>query len=119
MPDPYVYGADGNEIRGKLNPQFEGWAGKHGMSVAEAYHKATDTYPTDVMRFGSTRDGRNLALLRQGLKSLNSMVAAISADALAAMNDVDSLPIMLRMIETGNKPMGMLLIGSLSLYDLG
>jgi hypothetical protein len=119
IPDPYVYGADGAEVRGKLSPQFNVWAEKRGISVAEAHYRATNTYPTDVMRFGGTRDHRNLSLLRQGLKSLNLMVVAASADALALMNDVDSIPVILRMIETTNKPIAMLLIGSLSLYDGG
>ena len=71
------------------------------------------------MRFGGTRDRRNLELLRQGLKSANLMVAAASAHALASMNDVDSIPPILRMIETTNKPMAFVLTGYLSIYDVG
>ena len=119
IPDPYVYGADGAAVRGKLNPELKIWAENHCISVEEAYYKAADTYPTDVMRFGGTRDGRNLALLRRGLKSANPMVAAPSADALASMNDVDSIPFILRSIETTSKSLAMALTVSLTLYNVG
>lgn len=119
LPDPYVYAADGAEVRGKLNPQLNDWAANHGISVAEAHYKATNTYPTDVLLFGGMRNSRSLALLRRGLKSANPMVAASCANALASMNDLDSIPLILRLIEaTRNKPMAMLLSGYLLLYDV-
>ena len=119
LPNPYVYGADGVAVRGKLNPDLKIWAEKNGISVEEAFHRASDTFPTDLMRFGGTRDGRNLALLRRGLKSANPMVVAPSADALASMNDVDSIPFVLRLIETSSKSLALALTISLTLYDVG
>jgi hypothetical protein len=71
------------------------------------------------MVFGRTRDGRNLGLLRRGLKSANPMVAASSAQVLAEMNDVDSIPVILRMIETTSKSLAFALTGSLTAYDVG
>ena len=71
------------------------------------------------MRFGGTRDRRILALLRLGLKSANPMVAGPSADALVSMNDLQSIPFVLRLIETSNKSLATALTIFLTLYDAG
>lgn len=47
------------------------------------------------------------------------MVVAPSADALASMNDVDSIPFVLRLIETSSKSLALALTISLTLYDVG
>jgi hypothetical protein len=44
LPDPYVYGAEGDAVRRKLSPELKIWAEKHGVSLEEAYHKAASAF---------------------------------------------------------------------------
>lgn len=117
IPDPFAYNPDGSDARGKVNPELKAWAEKHRISPEAAFHQATNTYPTDVLVFGGVRDPRMIQLLRRGFNSANSLVVAASAHVLAEMNDVDSIPLILR-TANANKPVAMVIVGYLSMYNL-
>ena len=106
----------GDPIRGKLNPEFEAWARKSGVDVKVAAGVQLYTLPEDVMLLGNARDPRAIPLLRRGLRSRNDGVTSMAAHGLALLNDVGSVPMIIRECGVRRPVVTSMLIGDLAVY---
>ena len=115
---PPVLASDekGNAIRGVINPDFEIWAEKLGMPVKEAAAVQMYTYPEDVMLLGKAMDARAVPLFTKGLQSQNDVIVLKAAEALALLNDVPAVSLIIRQSRQRGRGVGSLLASTLASY---
>jgi len=89
-PNPTLFDADGQQVRGRTSSQFTAWAKTNKIPPDAVY-----LLPALVAMLGETGDSRAIPLLRQGLSSPNPFIQAAAARGLANVHDTDSIPLII------------------------
>ncbi len=83
--------------------RFDKWKeGKMEADVRVAVQAGLSGDPTTFLWIARSQDRRFIPILRRGLRFTNMIVASISAQALAGLDDKDSIPEIVRICESGS-----------------
>lgn len=96
MPYPLAFNAEGRALNDKLGKEFLDWCERHQIPIKIASQNALISLPADIMAIAALADHRCLEVLRRGLESPNFLVAAVSAQGLAALQDEASIQPIIR-----------------------
>lgn len=99
IPFPHHYDEQGRLVTDSLNPDFVAWAEQNGMSVGEAYQKATQEDVGAVMMLAWGADRRAAPVLLQALASPNYFVATVAAQGLARLELRSAVPMIIEAAE--------------------
>jgi hypothetical protein len=91
-PYPIFLGTNGNGGP-NFSPTFVAWATSHNLSTNDAWHQATITLPGHLLLLGVTHDTRAIPVLQRGLLKAHGFIQIFAAEALAALQDRDSIPL--------------------------
>ena len=119
-PDFLSYDAQGKSLPGP-SPEFIVWAKAHNVPpngpAGNAGENAVYWSPGKVAVLGSTGDARAIPLLRQALSSPNHMVEIVAAQALAEMQDKESIPTIIEACKRAPAEVAELIADSLVYFD--
>jgi hypothetical protein len=91
-PPPGEFDEKGNEITDQLSPRFVKWCEVKHLQRNPCLD-LTYGFPFDVAELAAANDRRAIPIFRQGLRSLNHGMVAMSVLGLALLNDTDSIPL--------------------------
>ena len=94
IPDP-VYDTEGNSTPHEFPTTFVRWAKDNNMTPNDAAMQALQELPVRMLLLGKTGDPRAIPILRKALQSSNFMISATAATSLAALQDKDSIPLII------------------------
>jgi len=119
-PDFVSYDAQGKSLPGP-SPEFVAWAKAHNVPpngpAGNAAENAVYWFPGKVAVLGSTGDPRSIPLLRQALSSSNHMVEIVAAQALAELQDKESIPTIIEACKRAPAEAAELIADSLVYFD--
>ncbi len=92
-PMIYLLDGDGNLVRGKTSHLFDEWSASHGMNVKEATTFEIAVYVDDLVILRGLRDPRSKGTFERGLRSNNLAVVSVCIFGLAALDDLDAIPL--------------------------
>ncbi len=93
-PDPQAFDSKGKALQGP-SAEYIGWANRHGLSV-DAADEVITLNRAKIAFLGKSGDRRAIPLLRQALSSRDSIIQAYAARALAELNDIGSIPLIIQ-----------------------
>ena len=115
IPDIWGYDSQGKLIPGP-SPEFTAWAQAHNLSPAAAEERARLFYGA-VLILATTRDPRGTPLLRQALSARNYMIQTAAAEGLAAIQDTESIPLIIDAVKKAPAEAGAVIARSLVFFD--
>lgn len=103
------------------SPDFIAWARAHNVPPngpnGTAAEDSVYTFPGEIMLLGATGDPRAIPLLRQALSSPNHMIEIAAAQALAELQDKESIPLIIEACKRAPAEAASLIAGALVYFD--
>jgi len=115
IPGLNGYDSQGNMVPG-LSPQFTAWAQARHLSLVAAEEQSRLFFGA-VMWLAVTRDWRAVPLLRQALSARNYMIQTAAAEGLAAIQDTESIPLIIDAVKKAPAEAGAVIARSLVYFD--
>jgi len=115
IPDIFAYDSQGKLIRGP-SPEFTAWAQGHNLSLTAAEEQSR-LFSGAVMWLAMTRDWRAVPLLRQALSARDYMIQNAAAQGLAAIQDTESIPLIIDAVKKAPAEAGAVIARSLVFFD--
>ena len=115
MPDLMAHDSHGNSIPGP-SPELTAWAQAHNLSVGAAEEQARLSFGA-VTFLAITKDPRAIPLLRQALSAPNYLIQTAAADGLAAIQDTESIPLIIEACKRAPAETGGVIAQSLAYFD--
>ncbi len=91
-PPLFPIDAEGNENRSGPTLAFENWCDAHQLKPEECRATAAEQ-GMDIVYLVMLKDRRAIPIFRRGLESDEVAIAKTSAEGLALLNDIDSIPL--------------------------
>jgi len=114
-PYPYAYDAQGKMQR-SYSPEFIAWAKAWGVTPENAEAATWEDYRS-VLLVATAGDRRALPVLRQALKSPNSLIASVAAKGLAQLQDRESVAAIIKACERAPADAAALIASALVYFD--
>ncbi len=83
----------------ELSPEFKAWIQTHRVDISSAIMTVISDFPERILLLGETGDPRGIPLLRRALQSHNYFIVGEAANGLAKIQDIDSVPLIIRAIQ--------------------
>lgn len=115
IPDIFAYDSQGKLIGGP-SQEFTAWAQAHNLSLAAAQEQAI-SFLGAVMALAVTMDWRAVPLLRQALSARDYMIQSSAAEGLAAIQDKESIPLIVDAVKKAPAEAGAVIARSLVYFD--
>jgi len=115
IPDIFAYDSQGKLIPGP-SPEFTSWSQAHNLSPAAAQEQVI-SFLGAVMSLAVTKDWRAVPLLRQALSARNYMIQSAAAEGLAAIQDKESIPLIVDAVKKAPAEAGAVIARSLVYFD--
>lgn len=115
IPDIFAYDSQGKLIPGP-SPEFTSWSQAHNLSPAAAQEQAI-SFLGAVMSLAVTKDWRAVPPLRQALSARNYMIQSAAAEGLAAIQDRESIPLIIDAVKKAPAEAGAVIARSLVYFD--
>jgi hypothetical protein len=92
-PKPFNYGRDGKSF--EVTPEFLTWAKAHNIPEKDVPEFGLYLVPGHIMLAAELLEPHSGEIFRHGLESPNDMIVVESAQALAKLQDVSALPLLI------------------------